>query len=1080
MRIRMLALAALCVAGSSIAADGYYRSPTLRGDIVVFTAEGDLWSHRISDGQTTRLTTHPALETGASLSPDGSQIAYVADYEGVSEVYVMPVAGGVPRRVTYENAGVAVQGWSESGLVLFSTGGEVGAPRYVTLKTVDPATLNTQIIPLADAADGAIDAQNVYVYFSQFGLRFDNATQYRGGMLGILWRYRLGSNDEAERLAPEHVGGIRRPLVDDDRLFFISDASGRENLWSSSLDGTNATAVTSYNDYSVREVSIDNGRAVYRRGADLYLRDLSGAESSRLDIDLTSDHPSMREAWVNEPLEYLTAARLSGDGKKVTVTARGKIAIAGTDQKRLVNVATPIRSRMRHAALSRDGQWVYAVSDAAGELELWRYSATGEDSAEQMTTGGETLRGPFFESPDGRWIAHDDGRGGLWLLDVESKEDTQVISDGYVAAIISDLTWSPDSKLFAVSYQRAEDARSRVLLYSVEDGNRAIVTSDRYESFEPAFSRDGKWLYYLSNRHFEASNTVWFDRDFGPSFDSRTEVFGHALTNDAVFPFQVATELTPAEAENAEADEESEAATVEVDWDGITERLWQVPVAAGNYNDMALNDGFLYLLTSRDDGSEIKALAIEPEPEAATFTSGVIAMELSDDGDSMLVATQGEETVAMAIVPATDTFPEDISDHVVRTDGWQFSVDPRAEWAQFFHDAWLMHREQFYDPDMRGVDWDAVKAKYAPLVERITDRHELNDILGQMTGELNALHSAVRGGDVPDDPDAPSPSALGAKLVQTSDGVEIERIYYHDSETPSNAPPLGKPGVDAASGDIIIAINGSETDTLEAVHRALRNQAGKQVLLKLRRGDDDVQTVVVPAAIDDDYGFRYSDWVQGNRVKVEQADNNIGYLHIRSMVASDVAAFAREFYADEDKQGIIIDVRRNGGGNVDSWIIDRLMRKAWSFWAYHTDEPYFNMQNAFRGHLVVIADEGTYSDGETFVAGIKALDIAPVIGVRTAGAGVWLSGRNRLSDLGIARVAEFPVYAMDGRWIVEGYGVTPTMEVENLPHATFIGNDAQLDAAIEYLQQKIVEEPVPEAIPQPFPGVTETAEDILN
>ena len=964
MRIRTAALAILLVSSSTLAMEGYYRSPGLHGDVVVFTAEGDLWAHHLGSGRTTRLTTHPALETGASLSPDGTRIAYVADYEGVAEVYVMPVTGGVPKRVTYENAGVAVQGWSADGRVLYSTGSAVGAPRNVVLRMVDPVSLNATTLPLADAADGALDAAGSYVYFSQFGLRFDNANQYRGGMLGKLWRFRLDSSDEAERLVSSHPGSIRRPIVDGDTLYFLSDASGRENLWSANLDGTNAKQVTQHQDFSVHDVSISNGRVVYRRGADLYVRDLSGSESTRLDIRLTSDHPGMREAWINEPLEYLTAARLSGNGEKVTVTARGRIAVVGTDQKRLVNVATPMRARMRHAALSRDGQWVYAVSDAGGELELWRYSAIGEDTAERMTEGGETLRGPFFESPDGQWIAHDDGWGGLWLLNADSKKDVQVVTDGAKGGDFADLAWSPDSSLFAVSYRGSDDARPRVLLYGVDGGNRTLITSEKYQSGQPVFSHDGKWLYFLSNRHFETTNSVWADRDFGPSFDKQTEVFAHALTGDADFPFQVVTELTPAKAESEEEDKKSEDVTVDVDWDGIVDRIWQVPVAAGNYLDIAMNDEFLYLLTSPDDGAEITALAIGPEPEPETFTDGAIAMELSADGTKMLVVKQPGETAEMYIVPAEGTFPEDTGDSVVRTDGWQFNVDPRAEWAQFFHDAWLMHREQFYDPNMRGVDWTAVKDKYAPLLERVTDRYELNDVLGQMTGELNALHSAVRGGDVPSDPDAPSPATLGAKLAQAGNGVEIERIYYHDSEVPSAAPPLGQPGVDAASGDIIVAINGAETETLESAHRALRNQAGKQVLLKLRRGRHEIQTVVVPVEIDNDYSFRYNDWVQENRLKVDAANSDIGYLHIQNMIAADVAAFAREFYALEDKKGIVIDVRRNGGGNVDSWIIDRLMRKAWMFWAYRSDRPYLNMQNAFRGHLAVLADEGTYSDGD--------------------------------------------------------------------------------------------------------------------
>ena len=1080
MRKRIIALAIAFAATSASATEGYYRAPDIRGDLVVFTAEGDLWAHRLDDGSTTRLTTHPALETGASISPDGSRIAYVADYEGVREAYVMPVAGGVPKRVTFELAGVAVQGWSRDGRILYSTAAEVSAPRGVTLKTVDPDALDTDTIPLSDAADGSLDAAGEYVYFSQFGLRFDNAAQYRGGMRGKLWRYRLGSGDEAERLAASHPGNIRRPIVSGDRLYFLSDASGRENLWLANLDGADARQVTFHDDYSVRHAGIDGDRLVYRRGADLYVRDLSSSESERLDIRLTSDHPSLREAWINEPLEYLTSARLAGDGDKVTITARGRIAIAGTDQRRLVNVATPIGSRMRHAALSRDGQWVYAVSDSAGELDLWRYSASGADVAEQLTEGGETLRGRFFESPDGQWIAHDDGRGGLWLLHLESRRNTQIIEDGLQANRIDDLSWSPDSTLFAVSYRAKGDARPRLLLYGVDGGNEAKLTSDKYVSGEPVFSQDGKWLYFLSNRNFEATSSVWADRDFGPSFDNQTLVFAYSLIEDATFPFRVPTELTPDNPVTGEGDEEPAEPPVEVLWDGLSDRLWQVPVAAGNYTDIQINKKFLYLLTSSADGGKITAVPIEPEPEAKQFTEGAAAMMLSDDGAKLLVVRQAEETTQMYIVPAGEEYPEDAGDHMVRTDGWQFSIDPRVEWQQLFHDAWLMHREQFYDPDMRGVDWAATKQKYAALLERATDRYEVNDVLGQMTGELNALHSAVRGGDVPSDPEAPEASALGAALSQTEDGVQIRHIYYHDPEVPADAPPLARPGVDAADGDIIVAINGSATNSLESVHRALRNQAGKQVLLALRRGRDEIRTVVVPAEADDEYNYRYSEWVQRNRLKVDAADSEIGYLHIRNMVAADVAAFAREFYALQDKKGIVIDVRRNGGGNVDSWIIDRLMRKAWMFWAYRTDDPYFNMQNAYRGHLAVIADEGTYSDGETFVAAIKALDIAPVIGVRTAGAGVWLSGRNRLSDFGIARVAEFPVFAMDGRWIVEGYGVTPTIEVGNLPHATYVGTDSQLDAAMEYLRQKIESEPVPDVIQQPFPPVSETARDIVD
>lgn len=1076
MVVRSVLIVLLLAFGSASATEGYYQSPSIRGDTVVFTAEGDLWLYRLGDEQAERLTTHPSLETNASISPDGHQIAFVSDYEGVSEVYLIPILGGVPRRLTYENAAVIIHGWAADNQVLYSTYSRSGAPSGMTLKTVSIADLNTVPIPLADAYDGIIDSQGEYIYFTQFGLQWsgDNANIYRGGMRGKLWRFRLGGSDEATKVIPDHSGNVRRPMSGDKRVYFVSDASGRDNIWSVNPDGTDARQLTHHDDFSIRGVSLDGGRIVYQLGADLRMLDLSSLESQKLSIQLASDHPSMRETWVTEPLQFITDARLAGDGEKVTITARGKIAVAGVDEVRLVTVGTPHRSRMRNAVTSRDGTWVYTMSDASGELELWRYDASGAPTAEQMTKGSDTMRGSFVESPDGQWIAHDDGDGGLWLLNTETKADKKIVGNSDTGHAFGDVEWAPDSSRLAVSHRSKEDARPRILLHDILGGKQAYLTSDKYESAEPTFSHDGKWLYYLSNRNFAStSNSVWQDRDFGPSFAKRTQVFAQALSSDAAFPFRIPTELStePSTDKKDAVDEadDPEDVPVEIEWDGLEARVWQVPVASGDYSDIKVNEGFMYLLAAVDEESELKVLKLEPHAELATFSDSTVAFELSDDGTKVLVVKQADDEFSLFIVPAEGEFPEDVSKNTVQIDGWQFSVDPQAEWVQFFNDAWFMHREQFFDADMRGLDWVAIRDKYAPLVERVTERRELNDVLGQMMGELNTLHSAVRGGDFPSDPNAPSPAVLGAELKQTKRGVEITHIYRHEIEVPAEASPLARNGVDAADGDVIVAINGIKTPNLELVHRTLRNQAGKQVLLELKRGREAIKTVVVPDGLFEDFNLAYRDWIQTNRSKVESAGSELGYVHIRAMGAGDVAAFAREFYASDSKKGMVIDVRRNDGGNVDSWIIDRLMRKAWMFWSYRSEVSGFNLQNVFRGHLVVIADEGTYSDGETFTAAIKKLGIAPVIGKRTAGAGVWLSGRNRLSDAGIARVAEFPAFDMEGHWIVEGYGVSPTIEVDNLPHATYEGSDAQLDAGIAYLKQKLEEEPVRDVEARPFP-----------
>jgi tricorn protease len=425
----------------------------------------------------------------------------------------------------------------------------------------------------------------------------------------------------------------------------------------------------------------------------------------------------------------------------------------------------------------------------------------------------------------------------------------------------------------------------------------------------------------------------------------------------------------------------------------------------------------------------------------------------------------------MYVVPAAAKPPEadELAGLQVRVDDWRLPVVPAEEWRQIFVDAWRMHRDFSFDPAMRSVDWEAVRRRYEPLVARVTDRYELDDLLGQMAGELGILHSQVRGADLPEDDESAAPAFLGAALARDGDGVAISRIWRSDPELPSQRSPLARPGVDAAPGDRIVAINGGAVHDLAEVAAELDNQAGQQVLLELRRGGANHRTIVEPVAARREAELRYGDWVEGRRERVAAAaEGRIGYLHLRAMGSRDIATFAREFYANYDREGLILDVRRNRGGNVDSWILEKLLRRAWAFWATEVSRPLTNMQQTFRGHLAVLVDDLTYSDGETFSAGIQALGLGPLVGPRTAGAGVWLSDRNRLSDRGVVRIGEYGQFGADGRWLIEGRGVVPDLKVVNPPRATYDGEDRQLQAAIELLLQRLAEDPVPPLRPGPI------------
>ncbi|MBB1474714.1 S41 family peptidase [Shewanella sp. SG41-3] len=1085
----MLALGTLACSSmifANASNQGYYRAPALHDQTLVFTAEGDLWTTELSQNQNqtkaSRLTSLAAEELDATISKDGKWVAYTANYEGATEVYVMPVEGGVAKRVSFENSRVRLQGWTASGEVLYSTDNAFGPANFWVLKTVDPQTLTITDLPLADAVEGTIDDKGEYVYFTQFGLQVsgDNVKVYRGGAKGEIWRYKLGSKQEAQRLTATHDGSVKQPMLSNGRVYFVSDQSGNDNIWSMTVDGKDFIQHTKYTDWQVRDAQLNNGRIVFQQGADIKLLNLANFTESTLDIELTSDFTHRREQWVNDPMDYATSTVFSHQGDNVVITARSHVAIASNDGRRLVQIDSPADSRVRDALLSDDGKWVYAISDASGEQEIWQYPADGSAGAKQLTKDGSTLRTSLSLSPNGRYLVHDDYMGNVWLYDLSRNNNQKIIQNGEGLGPYQDITWSGDSQFIALTKAEIGKQRPQIVLYSINESKAQTLTSDKYESFSPSFSHDGKWLYFLSNREFKATpDSPWGDRNMGPIFDKRTQVFALALDAKASFPFAKPTELTVIkDAKKADSKDQDTPAKVKVEWDGLNQRLWQVPVDAGNYNSLIATKDKLYLLDGSQDKSELKLIKFDPlNIKVDTFSEDVGQYSLSKDGSKIMLRKQSDPK-NLLIVDAGDKLPSDVSRAKVSTDQWQLSISPPQEWQQIFEDAWLMHRDSFFDPKMRGVDWQAAKAKYQPLVDRLTDRNELNDIFMQMMGELNSLHSQVRGGDIAQEADAAKAAALGARLTQTDKGVVISHIYQTDPELPLSASPLARIEVDAQEGDVIASLNGKKVTNIADVTQLLRNQGNKQVLLGLVRGKTAINTIVTPHDIGTDAKLRYLDWVEHNGDKVAKAsEGNIGYLHLYAMGSGDVESFAREFYTNYDKEGLIIDVRRNRGGNIDSWIIEKLLRRAWAFWQPTHGSTNANMQQTFRGHLVVLADQMTYSDGETFSAGIRALNIAPIIGKQTAGAGVWLSGRNSVTDKGMARVAEYPQYAIDGRWIVEGHGVEPDIEVDNLPYATFSGKDAQLEAAISYLKDELVQQPIKPLSGLPIPK-TGSAADI--
>jgi len=738
--------------------------------------------------------------------------------------------------------------------------------------------------------------------------------------------------------------------------------------------------------------------------------------------------------------------------------------------------------RYRDVTFMPDGETLVGLTDRTGEFEWTTIPATGIGEGRALTDDGEVLRYEGVPSPDGKWLAYRDHHQDIWVLEVATGQQRR--ANEYREGG-GDQTWSADSRWLAFR-ETAPNTFTRIKVFDTQSGTASAVTSDRVNSRSPAWGAGGDFLYFLSDRNLRSSvGSPWGARQPEPYFTNTWEIYEIALRPGVRSRFAPDDELVSSDSpEASERDEGSEATPVEVDFSGLERRVRRVPVDAGNYGSLGANAGALFYLArtaGQFGGGTLTALPISgDDPEPVAVAEGASSYEISADGKKLLLNQRGSLYVIDArAYRAGDrasrtgdrSEADDQSDTQVDLSGWKFSIDVREDWRQLYIDAWRMERDYFYDPDMHGLDWEAIRDKYMPLVDRVTTRAELSDVIGRVIGELSALHSSVRGGDLRSGSDNIRVASLGARLARDADagGYRIEHIYQSEPDYPDEMSPLADPYLDISNGDVIEAVNGVGTLEVADIGVLLRNQVDNQVRLTVRDSDGSRDVMATP--IGGERNLRYADWEYSRRMRVEEdGGGDIGYVHLRAMSSGNLTEWYRQFYPVFDRQGLIIDVRRNSGGNIDSFILEKLMRRAWMYWKENVGQVSWNMQYAFRGHMVVLVDQNTASDGEAFADGFRRLGLGPVIGMRTWGGEIWLGSSNRLTDGGLARAPSMGVYGPEGEWLIEQIGVIPDMEVDNLPKATFEGQDAQLDAAIRYLQERIAEDPRAVPAPPPFPN----------
>ncbi len=1074
---------------------GYPRFPAISGDTVVFVAEDDLWRVSADGGTASRLSAGVAAARDPRISPDGTLIAYTGAEEGPAEVYVTPAAGGQATRLTYEAATTCnVAAWTADGRsIVYASNMETPNPVETRLRRVGVDGGESHQLGLGRASSISMGTDGVRVVGREYWRDFAHWKRYRGGTSGQLW---IDTGSGGFEKLIDLDGNLGRPHIIDDRVYFLSDHEGYGNVYSCRFDGTRLRRHSDHDRFYARSLSGDGSRLVYHCGGSLYLLDPAEDEPRRLDLSIGVTRTQRARRFV-DPGSHLHSYDISPDGSQLAVTSRGKAFSFGNWEGPTIQHGRTDGTRYRLLSWLAGGRKLAAVASEVGPSESVVVLDTADDVEPRVLEHLDVGRAlELVASPVDQKVVIANHRNELLLVDLAA-EGTVTLLDSGGEGGISGPVFSPDGRW--VAYACAEGVTvagsppvSGIRLVELASGAVTVAADRVLRDGNPAFDPEGRYLYFIGHREF---NPVYDALHFDLGFPFGTRPYAIALRADVSVPFvpQPAPLVPTAESENGQSDEKSDdASSTDTDTDtdatpgievaGITDRIVPIPVPDGNYRQVVGAPGKVLVLSSLPEGTR-------PSQEQAGEHGWLSAVDLStgkvdrvvDALDDAVLTPDGKTMVyrcgdRLRVVKADEKAPD--TSETNRDSGWidldrlKVSVRPELEWPQMFREAWRLLKDHFWTEDMSGVDWDGVYERYAPMVEQVSTRAELSDLMWEMNGELGTSHVY----EVPGDPRIGphyGQGYLGADFSSDESGrYRIDKILRGDIWRPDATSPLNRPGVDVRVGDVVLAVNGQPVGaaTGETIGRRLVNLADQEVRLLLRRGDAEPHTAVV-RPLTDETALRYREWVDGNRAAVHAAsDGRIGYIHIPDMGPTGYAEFHRGFLNEYDRPGLLVDVRYNGGGHVSSLLIEKLARRrlAYSFPRWGSPEPYPSESPA--GPMVALTNELAGSDGDIFCHTFKLLKLGPLVGTRTWGGVIGYTHRAGLSDNTFLSQPEFALHFDDVKWNVENFGAVPDIEIEYPPHTA--DDDPQLRKAVEVALAELDRKPAHRPVSSDRPRLT--------
>ncbi|HEY2720658.1 MAG TPA: PDZ domain-containing protein, partial [Chitinophagaceae bacterium] len=865
---------------------GYYRTPAIYQNTVVFAAEGDLWKYDMSTSVTTRLTTNPGEKRNPLISPDGKQIVFVGQYEGASDLYLMNINGSVPKRLTYDFDGrIRPAAWTNDGKIVYTSNRYSSLPDEQMIK-IDPTTLAFDVIPLAQVSDGCYD-ENGILYFSRLPKQPSNNKRYVGGTIQQLWKF--DGKQEAKCLTCDFDGTSYNPMIYKDHIYFVSDRDGAMNLWSMDKDGKSLKQLTSSREWDIKSPSISGSKIVYQRGADLWLYDIETNKEAMLDITLTSDFDQRKPKWIKNPVESITFTDISPKGNYAAIISRGRLFVAPVKGDRWVEINRKSGIRFKEVHFLDERTLIY-LSDESGEFEIWKTAADGTGTAQQLTKNSKILIRAISVAPDGKNIAYIDKDETLRLIDANAGTIKFQYTDTDFG--IGDISWSANGQYFTFTHALANQT-SQINAVEIANGKMTALTSDRLDSYTAAWSSNDHWMYFLSDRKFDTKiYSPWGARQPEPYYNQTTNIYALQIDNSDKFPFKEKDAWEKPDTSNKDSKDNSNTKDAKaktpppppakpIDWAVAKKLLYPVPVKAGSLASLSMGDGALYWLEYGDDGTaKLFALKTQYEKDIkpTEVASGVSYFRMSADKKKILVIKRG------GVMASGDANGQkiDMDANKIELANWNFQIDPVEDWDEIFVDAWRMMRDYFYDRDLNKVDWVAVRKQHETLLNRITDRYELDDLIAQMVSELSTLHTFVYGGDKRTSPDQIQTGFLGARLLINSKGIKIDHIYESDPDYPESSSPLDKPDLSIKDGDIITAVDDAPVKNVQDVSMLLANKVNVAVKLSLLNSQMQPYTQEIkPMSAFSETMLRYNEWELTRRMEVDSAsESEIGYVHL--------------------------------------------------------------------------------------------------------------------------------------------------------------------------------------------------------